>query len=133
MCYSDEIYVFNDNLIVATESKTLILKQDGTFVKEIDYSLPTDNFTCSPKVIDYIINDDSFYLVMTNKDCNVELKKYNSNLEEESIKTYQGFDLSFILGHQETIEMDDEGDKLSFYFTIEERVNDTIIRYELEK
>lgn len=133
MCYSDEIYVFNDNLIVATESKTLILKQDGTLVKEIDYSLPTDNFTCSPKVIDYIINDDSFYLVMTNKDCNVELKKYNSNLEEESIKTYQGFDLSFIFGHQETIEIDDEGDKLSLYFTIEERVNDTIIRYELEK
>lgn len=133
MCYSDEIYVFNDNLIVVTESKTLILKQDGTLVKEIDYSLPTDNFTCSPKVIDYIINDDNFYLVMTNKDCNVELKKYNSNLEEESIKTYQGFDLSFILGHQETIEMDDEGDKLSLYFTIEERINDTIIKYELEK
>ena len=133
MCYSDEIYVFNDNLIVATESKTLILKQDGTLVKEIDYSLPTDNFTCSPKVIDYIINDDNFYLVMTNKDCNVELKKYNSNLEEESIKTYQGFDLSFILGHQETIEVDDEGDKLSLYFTIEERINDTIIKYELEK
>lgn len=133
MCYSDEIYVFNDNLIVATKSKTLILKQDGTLVKEIDYSLPTDNFTCSPKVIDYIINDDNFYLVMTNKDCNVELKKYNSNLEEESIKTYQGFDLSFILGHQETIEVDDEGDKLSLYFTIEERINDTIIRYELEK
>lgn len=133
MCYSDEIYVFNDNLIVATESKTLILKQDGTLVKEIDYSLPTDNFTCSPKVIDYIINDDNFYLVMTNKDCNVELKKYNSNLEEESIKTYSGFDLSFILGHQETIEVDDEGDKLSLYFTIEERINDTIIKYELEK
>ena len=133
MCYSDEIYVFNDNLIVATESKTLILKQDGTLVKEIDYSLPTDNFTCSPKVIDYIINDDNFYLLMTNKDCNVELKKYNSNLEEESIKTYQGFDLSFILGHQETIEVDDEGDKLSLYFTIEERINDTIIKYELEK
>ena len=133
MCYSDEIYVFNDNLIVATESKTLILKQDGTLVKDIDYSLPTDNFTCSPKVIDYIINDDNFYLVMTNKDCNVELKKYNSNLEEESIKTYQGFDLSFILGHQETIEVDDEGDKLSLYFTIEERINDTIIKYELEK
>ena len=133
MCYSDEIYVFNDNLIVATESKTLILKQDGTLVKEIDYSLPTDNFTCSPKVIDYIINDDNFYLLMTDKDCNVELKKYNSNLEEESIKTYQGFDLSFILGHQETIEVDDEGDKLSLYFTIEERINDTIIKYELEK
>lgn len=133
MCYSDEIYVFNDNLIVATESKTLILKQDGTLVKEIDYSLPTDNFTCSPKVIDYIINDDNFYLLMTNKDCNVELKKYNSNLEEESIKTYPGFDLSFILGHQETIEVDDEGDKLSLYFTIEERINDTIIKYELEK
>ena len=133
MCYSDEIYVFNDSLIVATESKTLILKQDGTLVKEIDYSLPTDNFTCSPKVIDYIINDDNFYLVMTNKDCNVELKKYNSNLEEESIKTYLGFDLSFILGHQETIEVDDEGDKLSLYFTIEERINDTIIKYELEK
>ena len=133
MCYSDEIYVFNDSLIVATESKTLILKQDGTLVKEIDYSLPTDNFTCSPKVIDYIINDDNFYLLMTNKDCNVELKKYNSNLEEESIKTYQGFDLSFILGHQETIEVDNEGDKLSLYFTIEERINDTIIKYELEK
>ena len=58
---------------------------------------------------------------------------YNSNLEEESIKTYQGFDLSFILGHQETIEVDNEGDKLSLYFTIEERINDTIIKYELEK